>query len=65
MPKNALFLLKYRKIRRALMAPLTEPLHPESGGSAKMLRKIGQKTIVRELSISFLQAYGGRNKALE
>jgi len=30
-----------------------------------IVRKIDQKTIVRELSISFLQACGGRNKALE
>jgi len=30
-----------------------------------MVRKIDQKRIVRELSISFLQACGGRNKALE
>jgi len=32
---------------------------------ALMVRKIDQKTIVRELSFSFLQARGGRNKALE
>jgi len=30
-----------------------------------MVRKIDQKTIVRELSISFLQARNGRNKVLE
>jgi len=30
-----------------------------------MVRKIYQKTVVRELSISFLQARGGRNKVLE
>jgi len=29
-----------------------------------MLRKIDHKTIVRELSMSFLQARCGRNKAL-
>jgi len=30
-----------------------------------MVRKIDQKVIVKELSISFLQARGGRNKALD
>jgi len=30
-----------------------------------MVRKIDQKTIVRELSILFLQARGGKNKVLE
>jgi len=30
-----------------------------------MVRKIDQKTIVRELTISFLQACDGRIKALE
>jgi len=30
-----------------------------------MVRKINQKTIVRELSVSFLQARGGGNKALK
>jgi len=32
---------------------------------ALMVRNIDQKMIIRELSISFLRARGGRNKALE